>query len=254
MTELSLLKWLGKTLVEPSRIIAALLLGGLVLLVWKRHRKKSMYVFASALTLYVVFGTGPVAFWLLGSLEFRYPPYMEIAANRDAEDIVLLAGYAGRDDDMPLSSHVNDSSAIRILEAARVFRLKPGRRIIVSGKGDVPAIIKDVLVSLGIPAERIEIEGHSGSTMGSGENLSHLLKGKKIILVTSAGHMHRSIRTFRNFGMHPVPAPTDFMTFRNFLATGYLPSPLYLRLSDLAIHEYVGILWYGDKGAGKTPM
>ena len=40
VTEISLLKWLVKTLVEPSRIIAALLLGGLVLLVWKRHRKK----------------------------------------------------------------------------------------------------------------------------------------------------------------------------------------------------------------------
>jgi uncharacterized SAM-binding protein YcdF (DUF218 family) len=179
---------------------------------------------------------------------------METAATREAEDIVVLAGYAGRDDEMPLSSHVSDSSAIRILEAARIFRLNPGRRIIVSGKNDVPVIMKDVLVSLGIPAGRIEIEGRSGSTMGSGVNLSTLLKGKKIILVTSAGHMERSTRTFRNFGMHPVPAPTDFMTRRNYLATGYLPSPLYLRLSDLAIHEYVGILWYGGTGAKKSSL
>jgi uncharacterized SAM-binding protein YcdF (DUF218 family) len=63
-------------------------------------------------------------------------------------------------------------------------------------------------------------------------------------LGTSAGHMPRSVSIFRNFGMHPVPAPTDFMTRRNFLATGYLPSPQYLRLSDLAVHECVGILWY----------
>lgn len=243
MTEIVLLKGLEKALLEPSRMICILLLGGILLLFWKRHRNKSRYPFAAALILYVVFGTGPVAFWLLGSLEFRYPPYVETAENREVEDIVVLGGYAGRDDDTPLSSHVNDSSAIRILEAARIFRLKPERRIIVSGKDDVPAIMKDVLVSLGIPAGRIEIEGRSGSSMESGSNLLTLLKGKKIILVTSAGHMVRSTQIFRNVGMHPVPAPTDFMTRRNFLATGYLPSPLNLRLSDLAVHEYVGIFF-----------
>ena len=241
MTETAILKGFG-ALVQPSRIISFLLVGGIVLFFWKVHRKKSTRVFSIAMILYVVFGAGPVAFWLLGSLEFRYPPYMETAANREVEDIVVLSGYAERDDDMPLSSHLNGSSAIRILETARIFRLKPGRRIIISGIDDVPAIMKDVLVSLGIPAERIEIEWRSSSTKGSGSNLSTLLKGEKIILVTSAGHMHRSIRIFRSFGIHPVPAPTDFMTRRNFLATGYLPSPPYLRLSDLAVHEYAGLL------------
>jgi len=244
LTEIAILKGLWQTLVQPSRIISILLLGGIVLLFLKKHRKKSGIVFAVALALYVVFGTGPVAFWLLGSLEFRHPPYVETTANREVEDIVVLAGYAGRDDEMPLSSYVNDASAIRILEAVRIFLLNPGRRIIVSGKDDVPVIMKDVLVSLGIPAERIEIEGRSSSTFDSAMNLSKMLKRRKIILVTSAGHMLRSILVFRNFGMHPIPAPTDFSTRRNFMATGYLPSPLYLKLSDLAVHEYVGFLWY----------
>lgn len=238
------MKGLGQSLVEPSKLISILILGGILLLFWKRHRKKSKIVFAAALTLYVIFGTGPVAFWLLGSLEFRYTPYVETAANRDVENIVVLAGYAERDDEMPLSSYVNDASAIRILEAVRIFLLNPGRRIIVSGKDDVPVIMKDVLVSLGIPAERIEIEGRSSTTFDSAINLSIMLESKKIILVTSAGHMCRSILAFRNFGLDPVPAPTDFMTRRNFLATGYFPSPLYLRLSDFAVHEYVGSVWY----------
>jgi len=242
MTEIDILKGLGQGLVEPSRVISSLLLVGILLLLWKRHRRKSTYVFMAALILYTVFATGPVAFWLLGNLEFRYPPFEESAANRDMENIVLLSGYAERNVEMPLSSHVNGASAIRILEAARIFRLKPGRKITVSGTEDVSGVIKDVLVSLGIPGERIVIEGHSRTTMESGANLAILMKGKKVILVTSAGHMPRSIRIFRNYGMHPVPAPTDFMTRRNFLATGYLPSPLYLKLSDLAVHECVGIL------------
>jgi uncharacterized SAM-binding protein YcdF (DUF218 family) len=248
MTDVDILEEMIRVLVEPSRVISYLVFGGILLLFWKGRRRISRHLFAAALTLYIVLGTGPVAFWLLGSLEFRYPPYEETSGNRDVEDIVLLAGYAERNDEMPRSSHVNGASAIRILEASRVFRLQPGRRIIISGRGDVPFVMKDVLVDLGIPDESISIEGNSRSTSDSAMNISRMLKGKKIILVTSAGHMLRSVHVFRNFGMHPVPAPTDFMTRRNFMATGYLPSPLYLKLSDFAVHEYVGILWY-RKGA-----
>ncbi|RJP23588.1 MAG: hypothetical protein C4529_03840 [Deltaproteobacteria bacterium] len=237
----------GQALIEPSGAISFLLLIGVLLLLWKSQRRKSAYVFATALTLYFVFGTGPVAFWLLGSLEFRYPPFEESAANKDVEDIVLLAGYAERNDDVPLTGYVNGTSAIRILEAARIFRMNPTRRITISGKEEVPAIMKDVLVLLGIPNERIVIEKRSSSTKKSAENLSSLLKGKEFILVTSAGHMHRSILNFVKFGMHPIPAPTDFLTRRNYLATGYLPSPLYLNLSNRALHEYAGIYWHGLK-------
>jgi len=249
MFDVDILKKLGQVLIEPSGAISFLLLSGVLLLFWKSQRRKSIYVFATALTLYFVFGTGPVAFWLLGSLEFRYPPYEESAANRDIEDIVLLAGYAERNDETPLSSYVNGPSAIRILEAARIFRMNPKRRIIISGKEEVPSIMKDVLVSLGVPNERIVIEKRSSSTIKSAENLSPLLKEKKIILVTSAGHMHRSINNFVKFGMHPIPAPTDFLTRRNYLATGYLPSPLYLNLSNRALHEYAGIFWDREKAA-----
>lgn len=244
MTGIDILEEMIRVLVEPSRVISFLVLGGVLLLFWKRHRKKSSHLFAAALALYIVFGTGPVAFWLLGSLEFRYPPYEETSGNRDVEDIVLLAGYAERSNDMPLSSHVNGNSAIRILEAARIFRLRSGRMIIISGRGDVPFVMKDVLVNLGIPDKSISIDGNSRSTSDSAMNISTMLKSKRIILVTSAGHMLRSTHAFRNIGMHPIPAPTDFMTRKNFLATGYLPSPLYLKLSDFAVHEYAGILWY----------
>ena len=248
MTEIDILEEIVRALVEPSKVISYLVIGGVLLLFRKNHRKISRHLFAAALTLYIVFGTGPVAFWLLGSLEFRYPPYAETSGNRDVEDIVLLAGYAERSNEMPLSSHVNGTSAIRILEAARVFRLKTGRRIIISGRGDVAIVMRDVLIDLGIPDKSISIEGNSRSTSDSAVNISKMLNGKRIILVTSAGHMFRSIHAFRTIGTHPVPAPTDFMTRRNFLATGYLPSPLYLKLSDIAVHEYVGILWY-RKGA-----
>ena len=67
------------------------------------------------------------------------------------------------------------------------------------------------------------------------------------ILVTSAGHMPRSMHVFKKAGLNPIPAPTHYLTRKNNLAISYLPSPLHLRYSDLAIHEYAAILWYHVK-------
>jgi hypothetical protein len=49
---------------------------------------------------------------------------------------------------------------------------------------------------------------------------------------------------FKKQQMNPLPAPTDYMSRKNYMAISYLPSPLHLYYSDLAVHEYLGILWY----------
>ncbi len=104
--------------------------------------------------------------------------------------------------------------------------------------------MKDLLISMGLPGNKILIENKSNSTFDSAKNVSNLLKNKRFILITSAGHMPRSMKVFKKLGMTPIPAPTDYLTRENYFAISYLPSPLHLRYSDLAIHEYAAILWY----------
>jgi uncharacterized SAM-binding protein YcdF (DUF218 family) len=60
--------------------------------------------------------------------------------------------------------------------------------------------------------------------------------------------MPRSVGVFRKQGLNPLPAPTDYMSRKNYMAISYLPSPLHLYYSDLAVHEYLGILWYKIRG------
>ncbi|MCD4675877.1 MAG: YdcF family protein [Desulfobacula sp.] len=193
---------------------------------------------------YIFFGIGPISFWLLGNLEYRYPPLNTSEIANKTKTIVVLAGHAEKNPDIPISSAVNSSSAFRIIEAIRIYREFPDAEILISGKKNVPIIMKNLANAQGVELNNIMIENKSNNTYESALNLKKILLEKPFILVTSAGHMPRAMGVFQKLDMHPIPAPTDYMTRKNYLAISYLPSPLHLRYSDLAVHEHLGILWY----------
>ncbi|MDP3598860.1 MAG: YdcF family protein, partial [Nitrospirota bacterium] len=114
--------------------------------------------------------------------------------------------------------------------------------------GEVATIMRDVLVSSGVPAGQVLVDPDSFSTFESAKHLAHTLAGRPFLLVTSAGHMPRAIGVFRKAGTSPLPVPTHYLTKRNALATQYFPSPTHLAYSDLAISEYAALAWYYMNG------
>jgi uncharacterized SAM-binding protein YcdF (DUF218 family) len=60
--------------------------------------------------------------------------------------------------------------------------------------------------------------------------------------------MPRCMGIFRKLGMQPIPAPTDYQAGQNPLDASFTPSIEHLRLSELALHEYIGIVWYRLRG------
>lgn len=69
------------------------------------------------------------------------------------------------------------------------------------------------------------------------------------LLVTSAAHMPRAVACFAAHGLVVEPAPADFRATRSLvLAPGnlksYLPSGQALDTANLALHEWVGLIWY----------
>lgn len=218
----------------------------MISLVLTMVRSARLWAIASgslALSIFLVLGSGPVSFLLLGSLEFQIPPAGAVE-RMQADTIVVLAGYAEFDPDHPISSQVNPNSAFRLLEALLLFQSRPDSTVIISGKGEVVRIMRDVLVLSGVPVEHVIIDSVSSSTYESAKNLSSRLGQTPFLLVTSAGHMPRSMGVFNKAGAHPLPVPTDYMTKKNPFATYYIPSPVHLHYSDLAISEYFGLLWY----------
>ncbi len=67
-------------------------------------------------------------------------------------------------------------------------------------------------------------------------------------LVTSAGHMPRSMAAFARAGMQPLPAPTDHQLPKNVAQAKWGLSVFHLECSDLAVHEHLGLWWYRLRG------
>lgn len=233
-----------KYLLLPSGLIFICATSGLILLSARKARRVGVSLLAAAAALYLIFASGPISSWLLGSLELKYPPLISNKPVENVDTILILTGYARSDPALPISSQVNSASAFRIMEGLALSEALPEAEILISGGGEIPSVMKRVLVSLGAPADKISIEDKSINTYKSAVNVQEKLGHRPFVLVTSAGHMVRASSVFRKLGMNPVPAPTNHLAHQDISGMNYLPSPFNLRNSDLAVYEYLGILWY----------
>ncbi len=233
-----------KSLFLPSSLVALLLVSASGLLFLNRTRRVSHMLFVTATVLYLVLSAGPISHSLLGALEYVHPGLKDQPDDRVLDRLVILAGYARDDADIPLTGRVNGASALRLLEAVRLHRRNPQATIIVTGYGNVPVVMKNVLISVGIPDRRVIVDSQSRNTFESAVNLRATLGSNPFYLVTSAGHSPRAMRTFEKFAMKPIPAQTDYMTSKRLYDVGYYPSSRRLVMSDMALHEYLGMVWY----------
>lgn len=236
-----------KVFILPSTLIVLTATVGSGLLCTGLSRKIGARMCIAALIIYTFFAEGPISFLLLGHLEYMIQP-ATASERAGIQTIVVLAAHAEPDDSIPVSAQMNSASAFRVLQAIHLIREVPVATLIVSGEGPTPDIMAKALVAAGIPRDQVRVDEDSSSTVESARQLLAMLGHSPFLLVTSAGHMPRAVRVFQKFGMNPRAAPTHYLTNRNWLATQYIPSPLHLRYSDLAISEYVALLWYGWNG------
>lgn len=109
-----------------------------------------------------------------------------------------------------------------------------------TGKSESQAS-REELLNLGVHSEDIIMEPKSVNTFKNAEFTSAILKSHvfdRIVLVTSGIHMKRSLLYFSNFGIYPKPVISDYVP------PNISPVPLAYNfaLTDLALHEYIGIL------------
>lgn len=231
-------------LLLPSGIIAVFTVLALIVLLIPRYRRLVVVPLSAAVLIYLVLGSGITSFWMMSHLEYEYPPGQETTTGEVPDTMVVLTGYAKADALIPLSANVNTASGFRVLEAARIFNRARRMTIIISGNDEVPLIMRDLLIAMGVPEKFITTDAISYNTYESALNLRNRLKGKRFYLVTSAGHMPRSMGVFRKQDLEPVPAPTNYLSTASMRDWNILPNGQHLAISDLAVHEYLGLIWY----------
>ena len=100
----------------------------------------------------------------------------------------------------------------------------------------------------GIAPEQLLLEDQSRNTYENGLFTARLLHERgwqRILLVTSASHMRRSVGVFERQGLEVTAAPTDFAVVEiPFSPLRLTPDVEALRASSRAVKEYVGIFVY----------
>lgn len=237
-----------RLVIAPSGLGATLFLLGLLTLIVPATRRFARPLLLGSGAVLFAFSFGPVANLLLSPLEYAYPAMTEPERHPSVRTIVLLTAYASDDPDMPLSSRMNASSAFRVLEAASLAQRRPDCRIIVSGNEIAAHTMSGQLEAMGVAPERLSLETASRNTADSAVNLAAMVGSEPVFLVTSAGHMRRSLAVFARQGIQVLPVPADHQLPSSVSRAEWTVSPFNLNASDLAMHEYAGYLWYRVTG------
>jgi uncharacterized SAM-binding protein YcdF (DUF218 family) len=235
----------------PPGLFVVLIVFSLLLLGLGRRRAGFVVGGLSALLLYLV-SISPLSDLLIAPLENRYTPFVP-SEGKGAEYVVVLGGGI-----VPVSPAEGGKGSLapeslkRLVYGIRIAR-ETKLPIIVSG-GIVPSIAakeseaevaRRTVEELTGPSQTVLIEGKSRNTWGNAVGVEAKFHPKRVILVTSAYHMPRSVLAFRRNHIDVVPAPTDYLSDRGGLTPySFLPSSTSLRDSAIALKEYLGYLYY----------
>lgn len=219
----------------------------------RRRRGLGHTIVLLALSLLLVLSTGAGSRLLVTPLERMHAP---LAAPRQAAEaagaIVVLSG--GRLEN--LGEYGGEAipatiALLRVHYAAHLHR-QTGLPILVTGGTPHGSEVSEAAVMARVLREHYRVpvrwlEEKSNNTAQNAQYSAALLAAQgvtRILLVTDAIHMPRSVAIFRKTGLDVVPAPTAAMSASPLLARDYIPDGAGLQQSHYAMHEWIGMLWY----------
>lgn len=239
-----------------SRLLDPMFLGLMVVLVglagWTWHERKRGWR-----GWHTVVWAGFLMLWLCASpwfanifVRWLEPEPPDLAPLLDGVEpekraLVILAGGLRNDHDfVPPPERLGDATQARLLGGARLYREHDGFGVVVvTGTGHrFVSAMADYLVLLGVPRDRIALETLATDTETNATHTAAILEKhapKKVVLVTSAMHMPRSVAAFRDAGVEVVPAPVDYNLIEG---NKLIPSARSMRRSARALHEILGSL------------
>lgn len=248
-TRSPLRSFLKLSLLPPLNIVWMLIVG----MIFKTTMGWLAWV---ALIFLYLLSVAPVANLLARGLEI-YPP-VDIGVCKKADAMVLLG--AGRPRSSPeLEGYQPTPLSLERIRYTALLHRQCEVPILVAGGGKRPE--SEMMVRVLKNDYNVDvtwIETQSTSTRQNARNsqklLSKELRGKKlpgkeqvvVVLITHAWHMPRSVLSFERVGFKVIPAPMSFASKEIPWQKGtyWIPRVRNLRVSELALHEYLGLIWY----------
>lgn len=246
-----LLKKIISSLLLPLPIGLALIFFTIIALLLGINKPGIRYTGFAGCLIILLFSLNITAMFLLNGLQDQYPPLLHPPEHVDK--IVVLGGGLSGNKSLPPSLSLNAASLSRLIEGVRLFKIlhksNDRTQLILSGgrvfqsSATIAGEMRNTATLLGVPNGNIALENGARDTHEEAERLKKYLGNQSFILVTSAYHMPRAMKLFKQIGTSPIPAPTQFVNKYYNPMKRYLPYSGNLLISDTAIHEYLGLLW-----------
>ena len=239
----------------PSNVLALLVMGGMILVLLRR--KWTTMIAAVALGAVALAMLSPLGTVLLTPLEERFPDAK--FPDDSIDGIIVLGGSYDTQIHSYLSTILLEEDTEPMAAVPDLARHYPRALIIFSGgtdpsdpKVNEAAIVKRYFISFGIDPNRIVIEDKSLTTSENARFTAQLIHPKPEqhwLLVSSAYHLPRAIGAFRKVGFNisafSVGRRTDGWDDLWRPASSATDN---LRRIDVAVHEWVGLVWYRLSG------
>jgi len=243
--------WLATNLVAaallPPLVLVILLAAGLALQRRRPRLGTSLILLATA-ALYVL-STPWVGGLLLKTLEISTP--VSPAHLQSADAIVVLGGGRRTDEAEYGGDTLNSLSLERLRYAVRLHRASGLPLLVTGGKPGPGTLAEGRLMQQILQNEYALspawIEAASLTTWDNARLSAPLLKqagARRIVLISHAWHLRRAVPLFEAQGLVVIPAGIQFSSTRVDSVMDLLPTPVGLRDSTFALHEWLGILWY----------
>jgi uncharacterized SAM-binding protein YcdF (DUF218 family) len=195
---------------------------------------------------------------LLRSLEDQYR-YVSLADSPSADAVFVFGGMLGPRDRADDGVAWNDA-AERFERATQIVKLGKAGMLVFSGGPerypggpDEGELLKREAVSRGVPEASILVTKATWNTRSEADILCDLAaqrRWQRVLLVTSAYHMPRVMRLSRTCTAERIAIPIAFQTsdpstsWAESRIEDYLPQAAGLLHSELALREYLGVLFY----------
>ena len=249
--------WIKRCLLlclSPLTLSLGAIAVGFVCLLTKRHLWLGRVLTVAGLALLVWAGYGHFGRRYLARLEGQYMPLdpaaLPAATVTQLKFIVVLGSGQISDPRLPVTSQIGCDSLFRVVEGIRLHRHLPGSRLIFTGGPGFDTtpnaeVMLAVAMELGVPRDEMVALSRPCDTHEEAQSVRELIGAAPFALVTSAAHMPRALRVFEAEGLHPLPAPTDFL-FRaspRQEPAAFFPTSAGLACTERALYEILGSLY-----------
>lgn len=239
-------------IIFPPAIFIVILFAALYYI--NKSRKKAVILILADIILLYILSIEPVKNIIISPLE-KYAPPINLNEKHNADYIVILGGGTinSSPEENGTGSLTDDSLkravyGIYLAETLKIPVIFSGGKLNNKQQESESDIAVKIMKRYASEKVILIAEDQSRTTFENAMLVKSRYNPQKIILVTSAYHMKRSLYSFNKAGITCIPAPTDYKAdYFEYNATSFIPKTNEMDDIYKALKEYVGLLFYRFK-------